>query len=162
MNTFTKSEIIEKLLENNTKQPKAKYSNNLILAMLEGVSNDVIFTLEPTRNGFAFNRGSLVEEIVKFYLGVEVDKTQRNGADVNLKGVDKQAFEIPTNAKKLEIKFATTFAPASASKPATKYVLLVCPDGAFLIEASKHEGRYTNYSYYEGERLDTLSEMLGF
>ena len=37
---FTKKELIVLFNENNLKQPKAKYSNNIILKMLENVSED--------------------------------------------------------------------------------------------------------------------------
>lgn len=162
MNTYSKTEIVAKLIENNLNQPKAKYSNNTILNMLNAVDDDTMFTLEPTRNGFAFNRGSLVEEIVKYILGIDTDKSQRGSADIDLKGIDNKSFGLPSAAKKVEVKFATTFAPASASMPTTKYVILINNEGAFLIESANHKGRYTSYSWYEGTRLDIISKILGF
>ena len=62
---FTKKELIVLFNENNLKQPKAKYSNNIILKMLENVSEDFTAEVECTRKGFSVNRGSLVECIIK-------------------------------------------------------------------------------------------------
>lgn len=163
MNTFTKSEVIAHLTANSLAQPKAKYSNATILHMLNAVPENATFDLEATRGGFAFNRGSLVEEIVKSVFGLSTEKAQRNSADINLAKVNKASFEIPTTAKALEVKFATTYASASASMPKTKYVLLITNEGAYLIETAKHkEGKYYSYSFYEGTRLEKLSKVLGF
>lgn len=162
MEKYSVNQVRELLVANNQNQPKAKYSNNVILSMLDKVNASTIFEVEPTKKGFKLNRGTLVEEIVKAVLGVAVNKSYSNKADIDLKGVDKNEFGIPTSAKKVEIKFATTFAPASASNPKTKYVILITNEGAFLMDASKHEGRYTNYSAYDGERMEKLSAKLGF
>lgn len=162
MNIYTKQEVVDLLKQNNIDQPKAKYSNNVILQMLHAIDENAVFSVEPTRGQFALNRGTIVEEIVKAVLGVAGGKTQKGKADIDLSGVDKAKFEIPTRARKLEVKFATTFAPATASQPSTKYVILITADGAFLIEAENHEGRYTNTSCWDGEKMEALSEMLGF
>ena len=161
MNTYTINQVRDLLVKNNQEQPKAKYSNNIILTMLNQLSDNTTFEIEPTRGGFELNRGTLVEEIVKAVLGAAVNKSYSGKADVELKNVEKAKFEIPTQAKKIEIKFATTFAPASATQPKTKYVILVVKEGAYLIETKDHKGRYTNNSFLDGERLETLSEMLG-
>lgn len=162
MNYYTKNEVKALLEENNLSQPKAKYSNNVILSMLDKVNDNTIFEVEPTKKGFKLNRGTLVEEIVKSILGVKVNKSYSGKADIDLKDVDNSKYGLPTYAKKIEVKFATTFAPASASNPNTKYVILITNEGAFLMNANEHEGRYTNYSAYDGTKLNKLSEMLGF
>lgn len=161
MTVFNKSEIINMLLANNQSQPKAKYSNNVLLEMLKAVSDSTMFSVEPTRSGFPINRGTLCEEIVKAVLGVKVDKTQKSKADIDLQGVDKARFEIPSRARKIEVKFATSFAPATASQPTTKYTILVCPFGAYLIDSANHQERFTTSTAWKGIRLEKLSEILG-
>jgi len=162
MNKYSVDQVRELLQENNKTQPKAKYSNNIILNMLNCVAPSTIFEVEPTRNGFALNRGTLVEEIVKAVLGAYVNKSYSGKADINLKGIDNNEFGIPSKAKKIEVKFATTFAPASEAQPSTKYVILIAKEGAYLIETKNNKGRFTNKSIENGERLEELSEKLGF
>jgi len=161
MNTYTLGQVRNLLRKNNKEQPKAKYSNNIILTMLDHIDESTTFEVEPTKGGFELNRGTIVEEIVKAVLGTAVNKSYSGKADIELKNVEKEKFEIPSKAKKIEIKFATTFAPASATQPKTKYVILIAKEGAYLIETSNHQGRFTNKSIEDGERLETLSEMLG-
>ena len=163
MNNFSKNECIALLVANNTDQPKAHYSNDVLLHMLNAVDNDSIFTVEPTRGKFAMNRGSLCEGIIKAILGIDLSKTQKGVADIDLKGIDNIKFGLPKYAKKLEVKFATSFADASDNAPKTKYVLLVTAEGCFNIDTNNHkQGKYTRNSIFEGTRNNIISEMLGF
>lgn len=162
MNKYSVEQVGDLLRKNNMEQPKAKYSNNIILNMLNYVDKSTIFEIEPTKSGFELNRGTLVEEIVKSVLGLAVNKSYSGKADINLAYVNNKEFELPSQAKRIEIKFATTFAPASASQPKTKYVILIVKEGAYLVETKNNKGRFTNNSYLNGERLEKLSEMLGF
>lgn len=162
MNRFTVAQCKALLEENNVNQPKAKYSNNVILAMLEQFDDNATVEVEPTRGMFPINRGSLVENLVKMVLmnTTETWKTQRNRSDVmrGCQGLKEYGLQKQLN---YEIKFATTFAPATESKPKTKFVILITADGAYLIESKNHAGRFTNNSIWDGERLDDLSEALG-
>lgn len=162
MNKYSVVKVMALLENNNQEQPKAKYSNNVILQMLNHIDQNTIFEVEPTKKGFALNRGTLVEEIIKAKLGVNVNKSYSKKADIDLKGVNNSKYELPSTAKKVEVKFATTFAPASPSNPKTKYVILVTAEGVYLMDATEHEGRYTNYSAYDGTKLEKLSKALGF
>lgn len=163
MNTYTKNECINLLLDNNINQPKAKYSNNVLLAMLECVPADTTFRVEPTRGGFELNRGSLCEAIIKAVLyGYDsVGKTSQNKSDL-CKGIkNATAYGLKSNYC-YEIKFATVFAPATLNATKTKSILLVTATGVYLVNKVEHCGRFTNNSDLDGERLDYLSEVLGF
>lgn len=161
---LTKNEIVTLLHENNLNQPKAKYSNNIILQMLENVNDNTIFNVEQTRGKFAINRGSLVEEIVKLALGGKATKTSQKLSD--LKASDKtmraRFVENGLNPQlKYEIKFATSFAPASDNAPKTKYTILIVKEGAYLVENKEHQARFTSNSWFDSPRLEKLSETLG-
>lgn len=162
MKTYTIKDCARLLAQNNIDQPKAKYSNNVILSMLDQFDENATVSVEPTRKGFELNRGSLVENLVKMVLlGTDKGfKTKQRKSDVGKNSKNATVYGLD---KRLcyEIKFATTFAPATESQPKTKYVILITADGAYLIESKNHEGRYTNNSIWEGERLDELSEALG-
>lgn len=163
MNTYKKNECINLLTANNIDQPKAKYSNNILLNMLDCVADNTEFMIEPTRGGFELNRGSLCEAIVKavLYGYASAGKTAQRKADL-CKGI-KNANSFGLDSRYCyEVKFATTFAPATASQPKTKNTILITADGAYMIESKNHKGRYTNNSIWDGERLDELSEALGF
>lgn len=161
MKNYSVEKCIALLEENNHTQPKAKYSNNILINMLQCTTMKRV-SVEQTKGGFELNRGSLCECLVKSALGQKGNKQAKGNADINLKGVDKKEYELPQYAKKLEVKFATSFAPATKNKVATKYVILVTDKGAYLIDTANHEGRFTRKSVDEGERLDNLSELLGF
>lgn len=162
MKTYTIAQCATLLEQNNQNQPKAKYSNNVILSMLAQFDENATVCVEPTRKGFELNRGSLVENLVKMVLlGTDCGfKTKQRKSDVGKNSKNATAYGLDKNLC-YEIKFATTFAPATESQPKTKYVILITADGAFLIESKNHKGRYTNNSIWEGEKLEELSEALG-
>ena len=161
--TYTKNQCINLLEQNNHDQPKAKYSNNVLLQMLQMCDNKSKFSVEKTRDNFELNRGSLCECIVKRVLGLTSTKASKGLADIDLTGLDRKALELPIRAKKLEIKFATSFANASANQPATKYVMLVTKNGAYLLETANHQANtvYKPRDIEQGYRLNVISEMLG-
>ena len=163
MNTYTIAQCTALLKENNTNQPKAKYSNNVILAMLSTFDENATVCVEPTRKGFELNRGSLVENLVKMALLDTCNgfKSSQRKSDIGRNAKNATAYGLDKSLK-YEVKFATTFAPATESKPKTKYVILVTATGCHLIETANHKGRYTNNSDLEGVRLDELSARLGF
>ena len=162
MKTYTIAQCARLLAQNNIDQPKAKYSNNVILAMLSTFDDNATVCVEPTRKGFELNRGSLVENLVKMAL-LDTDngfKTAQRKSDIGRKAKNATTYGLSKNLK-YEVKFATTFAPATESKPKTKYVILVTATGCYLIETANHQGRYTNNSDLDGTRLDELSARLG-
>ena len=162
MTTYTIAQCARLLAQNNIDQPKAKYSNNVILSMLSTFDQNATVCVEPTRKGFELNRGSLVENLVKMAL-LDTDngfKTAQRKSDIGRNAKNATAYGLNKNLK-YEVKFATTFAPATESKPKTKYVILVTATGCYLIETANHQGRYTNNSDLDGTRLDELSERLG-
>ena len=162
MKTYTIAQCARLLAQNNIDQPKAKYSNNVILAMLSTFDDNATVCVEPTRKGFELNRGSLVENLVKMAL-LDTDngfKTAQRKSDIGRNAKNATAYGLNKNLK-YEVKFATTFAPATESKPKTKYVILVTATGCYLIETANHQGRYTNNSDLDGTRLDELSARLG-
>ena len=158
--TFTKNELIALLEKNNSEQPKAKYSNNPLLKMLNKSDIESISS-EPTKNGFAVNRGVVAECLVKHKLRGWADayKTTRNADIKSSKGDDRAVMrEYGLNPNlNYEVKFTTSFALASDSKLKTKYVLLVMADGIYLVESKKYE----RANYPQGERLEKLSQELG-
>lgn len=162
MKTYTIAQCTTLLTQNNQNQPKAKYSNNVILTMLNQFDENATVCVEPTRKGFELNRGSLVENLVKMILfGTDCGfKTKQRKSDIGKNSKNATAYGLDKNLC-YEIKFATTFAPATESQPKTKYVILITADGAYLIESKNHKGRYTNNSIWEGTRLEELSEALG-
>ena len=74
VHTFKKEDMISLLIKNNEIQPKAKYSNNILLAMLEHVSDNFTARLEETRGSFAFNRGSAVECLLRAIVTGDIDR----------------------------------------------------------------------------------------
>jgi len=137
MNTYDKQQLINLLLLNNKLQPKAKYSNNILLAMLNKVSDNFNATLEPTRNGFAINRGSLAEVLVKYIVLGETTKSQANQADLDTSKLSQKAlsfFNLP-KSKDIEIKYSTSFSPATHKTSKAKYTIIVSDKGAHLIES---------------------------
>ena len=133
MKQFTKNEIIALLKENNAKQPKAKYSNNILLKMLGATDNNFVATLEPTRNGFAFNRGSLCECLVNYAITGKTTKAQAHESDLDTtKVVD--TYGLPKSSN-IEIKYSTSFSPATKKTSKAHYTIIVCEKGAYLIDS---------------------------
>lgn len=137
MKNFTKKELIALLKENNDKQPKAKYSNNILLSMLEKTDSNFIATLEPTRNGFAFNRGSLCECLVKYAITKDTTKSQAFESDLNTTKVSDKVleyFNLPKSSN-IEIKYSTSFAPATKKTSKARMTIIVSQLGIHLIES---------------------------
>lgn len=169
---FTRNEIIELLKENSIAQPKAKYSNNVILQMMECLSENFIADLEPTRNGFAFNRGSAVECIIKSVVyGLDfVSKANFGSADLVTNHLDSEHLALVNGVKSsnIEIKFTTSFAPATHKSNKARKTMLVCEHGIYLMDSKNIQ--YTkagkininNQNTKDLESLDNLMDMLGF
>lgn len=137
MKTYSKQVLIDLLLINNTTQPKAKYSNNILLTMLSKVDNDFEATLEPTREGFAFNRGSLCECLIKYVINGKTTKAQATQSDLNTSKVDNKVleyFNLPKSSN-IEIKYSTSFSPATHKTSKARYTIIVSQNGIDLIES---------------------------
>ena len=171
MQTFTKKVLINLLLINNTTQPKAKYSNNVLLAMLENTANDFVAELEPTRNGFAFNRGSLAECLIKSKILNQATclKSQCLQADLDTSKLDTKTLEkynLPKSTS-IEIKYSTSFAPATHKTSKSRYTLIACESGIYLINSvdliptKSGKININNQKAKCLKRLNTLSKELG-
>lgn len=133
MKQFTKKELVELLKQNNTQQPKAKYSNNILLKMLGATDNDFVATLEPTRKGFAFNRGSLCECLVNYAITGKTTKAQAHESDLDTSKV-ADTYGLPKSSN-IEIKYSTSFSPATKKTSKAHYTIIVAESGAYLIES---------------------------
>lgn len=157
MKQFTKKELIIELTKNNETQPKAKYSNNILLKMLNKVSNDFVATLEPTKNGFAFNRGSLCECLVKYVITGETTKAQATESDLNtLKVVD--TYDLPKSSN-IEIKYSTSFAPATHKTSKARYTLIVSQLGIHLIDSKNLIPTSSGKINISNQRVKDLTQM---
>ena len=165
VHTFKKEDMVSLLIKNNETQPKAKYSNNILLTMLEHVSDNFTARLEETRGSFAFNRGSAVECLLRAIVTGEDDttKAQAGEADLFLK---KAVLGLPARAK-IEVKFSTSFAPATAKSSMGKWVVIIGQEGAFLVESknlvatAKGKININDQNAKYCHRLNELSEALG-
>lgn len=157
---FSKNEVIALLQKNNCEQPKAKYSNNILLTMLNNADIESMQG-EETRKGFELNRGVVCECIIKSKVRrwANAYKTNRNADLKKSKGDDRQIMrEYGLNPNlNYEIKFTSCFALASDSKLKTKYVILVLASGIYLVPSKE----YKRANYPQGERLEKLSQELG-
>ena len=170
MKKFSKNELVIELLNNNKTQPKAKYSNNILLNMLSKVDDDFVATLEPTKNGFAFNRGSLCECLVKYAITKDTTKSQANESDLNTtKLSDKELafFNLP-KSNNIEIKYSTSFAPATKKTSKAHQTIIVSQLGIHLIESKNLIATDSGKINISNQRakdlieLKNLEKVLGF
>lgn len=157
---------------NNEQQPKAKYSNNVILKMLEKMPSTLDIDVEPTRKGFAFNRGSLVECLVRAVITNDFTQTRANARESDLNSMDftTQQLELinGVKSKNIEIKFSTSFAPATKKSNKARYVIIVCESGVYMIESKNiiwtKAGKLNanNQRHKDMVRLDKLMDLLGY
>lgn len=165
VHTFKKEEMVALLIKNNQTQPKAKYSNAVLLAMLEHVSDDFTAKMEETRGKFAFNRGSAVECLLRAIVTGDMNTTKARAKEADL-FLKKETLGLPARAK-LEVKFSTSFAPATAKTSKGKYVVIIGQEGAFLVESknlvatAKGKINLNNQNAKYCHRLDELSQALG-
>ena len=120
MEKFTRTQLKEMLERNTKEQPKAKYSNDVLLHMLESLNDDFMAWLELAKGGKMVNRGSLAEVIIKAYLYEvnEVSKSLAYAVDLDSTKLseEKRALLRGLKSTNIEIKFATSFAAAKAEK----------------------------------------------
>ena len=172
MKRFEKKELIEMLERNTQKQPKAKYSNSVLLHMLENVGDNFAAYLEPARGGDMVNRGSLAEVIIKSFL-YEVDEVSKSLAyavDLDSRSLSDEKIKLLRGLKSsnIEIKFTTSFAPATYKKNKARYTMIVCQEGIYLIRSSAiiwtKAGKLNANNQMPSAmvRLNKLSKCLGY
>lgn len=161
MKVYSKDEVMAILQAQVDNKAKSRYSDSVLVQMLENVDVESL-SVEPTRGGFPFNRGSLAEAILKAFLNgwTMGFKTSRNADLKRAKGDDRATRrELGLNPNRnYEIKFSTSYALASDSEVKTKQVIKIIPSGIYLVDREE----YDRANYPQGERLNELSELLGF
>ena len=172
MQKYNYFELVALLQQNNQQQPKAKYSNNIILKMLENLPTTFVVELEPTRNGFAFNRGSLVECIVNAVITNNFDqvKHQAHQSDLNTTKLNAQQLALVNNVKSsnIEIKFSTSFAPATHKTSKARYTIIVSERNIIMLESknivSTASGKInaSNQRLKDCTELSDLMDLLGY
>lgn len=166
--------IIEKFKE-SAKTPKNAPTDNTIIEMLENTNLEFL-TVEIARGGSVFNRGSVIECVVRYAL----NDFLRGSASANYKkSVKNEDFStIRKNAellnelglesnKNYEIKLITSLARASMSNIITSDIIMVDlrgkNKGVYLVKPQDLV-IYNNSSikdYKKGVKLELLSELLG-
>lgn len=177
MENVRKDLIIELLRKDNTRTPKNAPTNCALIEMLEN-SNLELFAVSPTRSGGLYNRGEIVELIIKALifefcgLNVEIKKSQMRESDLNtlkLKVEDLEALGLPKSVN-IEVKLTSSIANASVKSNKARWCLIVnlCAKygvGAYLVESKnlikdKHD-HITPQSVVNGVYLDLITELLG-
>lgn len=169
---YTKNQLITLFKENNLKQPKAKYSNNVILQMLDTLSSDFVADVEPTRSGFAINRGSLVECIIKAVIyGVnDATKSSCRVADLDTTKLNDTQLSLVNGvvSSNIEIKFSTSFAPAThKTSKAHKTIIvsesmIVMLDSKDIVPTKAGKININNQKSSKCKTLDKLMDLLGY
>lgn len=172
MKNYTKQDLLLMINFNNLVQPKAKYSNACIERMLECLPNDFTATLEETKSGAFVNRGSLVECIVKSVIyGVSnIEKSKQKDSDLNTLKLDSKHLNLVNGIKSsnIEIKFTTSFAPATAKHNKAHKVILVCDYGIFMIDSKNIVATKAGKINVNNQRstdltpLNDLMDLLGY
>ena len=172
MKKYTYFELVALLQQNNQQQPKAKYSNNAILRMLENLPTTFVVELEPTKNGFALNRGSLVECILNAVITNNYDQTkhQAHQSDLNTLKLNAQQLALVNNVKSsnIEIKFSTSFAPATHKTSKARYTIIVSEKSIIMLESknivSTASGKInaSNQRAKDCTELSDLMDLLGY
>lgn len=172
--TLSKKELKDMLLNNNIAQPKAKYSNNVLLNMLDSVKSDFTIKVEKTKSLNMVNRGSVAEILFKLLLNqalntnvVKSDKSQAYSSDLDTSNINTQLLEkfgLP-KSKNIEIKFSTSFATASPKNNNARYIIVISESGLSLVssknvmfDSKNHVARYQPY----GETLRVLEKTMGW
>ena len=169
---YSKNQLIALFKDNNARQPKAKYSNNVIIQMLETLSSDFTADVEPTRSGFAINRGSLVECIIKAVVCGLVSGIKSNFrvADLDTMHLDAEHLALVNGVKSsnIEIKFSTSFAPATHKTSKARKTIIVCEYGIYMLDSKNivptKSGKINinNQNKNDLTELSELMDLLGY
>ena len=168
---------IQKVIESfkeSARVPKNAPTDNTIVNMLEN-TNLQFLKVEPTRSGLIFNRGSVVECIVRNVINEYVRgqastyyKKSVNDLDISLNKCNKNLLnDLGLSNENYEIKLITSLARASMSskiessvimidlRAKTKGAYLVSPNDLIIYNSSSIK------DYKNGIKLDLLTELLG-
>ena len=170
-----KIEIIVKAFEESARNPKNAPTDNAIIEMLENTDLQYL-QVEETRGGNLYNRGSVVECVVRYQLnsflrGSASATYKKSVKDLDFSTVRKnqellQELGLEPN-KEYEIKLLTSLSRASISniiktdiimvdlRGKTKGVYLVKPNDLVIYNSSSIK------DYKNGIALELLSELLG-
>ena len=169
---FTKKELVYLLTQNTQQQPKAKYSNAIILRMLDTLPNNFVASVEITRGGFMLNRGSLVECIIKAVVSGDMNskKSEKEASDLDTTNLDKNHLELVNNivSTNIEIKFSTSFAPATKKTNKARKTIIVGDSGIYMIDSrnivTTKAGKINlnNQHIKDLTPLTKLMDLLGF
>lgn len=167
--------IIKSYEMDNVAHSKNAPTNNAIISMLENTSLEYL-TVEPTRSGQIFNRGSVAECVIRSVINEYVNGVSANHYKKSSKGVDlstnKKSVDMLqdlglTSNKSYEIKLISSLARASYDNT-NKSDFIIMLDirakskGVYLVNYNDlvlYNG--TSIKDYKGERLDLLCELLG-
>ena len=169
------NEIVKSYEMDSVAHSKNAPTNNALITMLENSSLEYL-TVEPTRSGNIFNRGSVAECVIRSVINEYVIghtsnhyKKSGNGSDLSTKrkSVDMlQDLGLLSN-KSYEIKLISSLARASYDNT-NKSDFIIMLDirakskGVYLVKYSDlvlYNG--TSIKDYKGQRLDLLCELLG-
>lgn len=170
-----KINVIVKAFEESAKNPKNAPTDNAIIEMLENTSLEFL-QVEETRGGKLYNRGSVVECVVRYALN---DYLRGSASATYKKSVKNEDFTtMRKNADLLsdlglssntnyEIKLITPLARASMSTIIKNDVIMVDlrnkTKGVYLVKPSDlvvYNGSSIK-DYKNGVKLDLLNELLG-
>lgn len=170
-----KIETIIKAFEESARNPKNAPTDNAIIEMLENTCLEFL-QVEETRSGKLYNRGSVVECVVRYALN---DYLRGSASATYKKSVKNEDFSTVRKNQELlselglqpnkeyEIKLITSLARASMSsiiktdvimvdlRNKTKGVYLVKPNDLVIYNGSSIK------DYNNGVALDLLTELLG-
>lgn len=168
-------EIIVKAFEESARNPKNAPTDNAIIEMLENTDLEFL-QVEETRGGNLYNRGSVVECVVRYQLNSFLRGSASATYKKSVKNEDFSTVRKNTELvnelglepnKEYEIKLITSLARASMSniiktdiimvdlRNKTKGVYLVKPNDLIIYNGSSIK------DYNNGVALDLLSELLG-
>lgn len=166
---------IIKAFEESARNPKNAPTDNAILEMLDNTCLEFL-QVEETRSGKLYNRGSVVECIVRYvlneYLNGVASATYKKSVKEEDFTTNKKSIELLNDLgleknKNYEIKLITSLARASMSniiktdvimidlRNKSKGVYLVKPNDLVIYNGSSIK------DYNNGVALDLLGELLG-
>lgn len=170
------NEIIASYERDSISHQKNAPTNQVIIKMLKA-SNLEYLTVEPTRSGAIYNRGSVVECVVRAIINEYVKgytsnhyKKSNNGEDLSTK---KKSIEMLndlglTSNKTYEIKLLSSLARASfdnANK--SDYILIIDirakSKGIYLVDYNNIVlyNKNSIKDYTKGKKLNTLGGLMG-
>lgn len=169
------NEIIKMYQMDSVAHSKNAPTNNAIISMLENTSLEYL-TVEPTRTGAIFNRGSVAECVMRSVVNEYVKGSTNNhykksthaeDLTTKCKSVEMlQDLGLQTN-KTYEIKLLSSLARASydnANK--SDYIIMIDirakSKGVYLVNYNDLVlYNATSIKDYKGQRLELLGELLG-